>query len=404
MSLGSKNYDFVIIGAGIIGLTIAHELRQRYPDQSVLLLEKELSVGLHGSGRNSGVLHSGIYYPPDSYKAKFCAQGRQALSAFCLEHDLPFREIGKILIPTRVEEDAQLDVLYERGGQNGVIAERLTDADLRRIEPEARSATGKALFVRVTSIANPKSVIKKLASVLVDGGVSIQYAASDLYFDVKNKRVRSAGTDFSYGMLINTAGLHADTVAHQFNIGRDYTLMPFKGLYWKLDPLSGIKLNHLIYPVPDLRVPFLGVHSTTNTEGDVYFGPTAVPAFGRENYRYFDDVNLSDTPKIIKLLALQVLAGRDGFRRLAWQEGRRYLKPWFWQAARRIVPRLKMEHLLSCDKVGIRAQMYHIPSGRLANDFVVEKGENSVHILNAISPAWTCSFPFAKMVVEQYLK
>jgi (S)-2-hydroxyglutarate dehydrogenase len=399
-----NNYDFLILGAGIVGLTIARELKSRFPDQSILILEKELMVGLHSSGRNSGVLHSGIYYPPESYKAKFCSQGRIAMTEFCLEHKLPFREIGKILIPTRPEEASQISLLYERGGKNGVVVERLNKSDLSRLEPEAQSATGDALFVPVTSIANPKLVIKKMAEVLTGGGVTICYGAKPEFIDPVAKRVVTKDQEYFYGTFINTSGLHADTVAHQFGVGRDYTLLPFKGLYWKLDPASGIKLNHLIYPVPDLRVPFLGVHTTTNTDGDVYFGPTAVPAFGRENYKLLEDVNIIEASKFLKLIGIQVLTGRQGFRRLAWQEGRRYMKPWFWQAAKSIVPRLKMTNLLPCDKVGIRAQMYHLPTGQLANDFVVEKAENSVHILNSISPAWTCSIPFAKMIVDQYIQ
>jgi L-2-hydroxyglutarate oxidase len=397
-------YDFVIIGAGIVGLTIARELKSCFPSQTILILEKESEVGLHGSGRNSGVLHSGIYYPPESYKAKFCAAGRVALTEFCQEHKLPFRQIGKILVPTREDEDPQLDLLFERGGKNGVTVERLNEAELKQREPEARSATGRALFIPETSVGDPKAVIKKMAEILVKGGINILFNARPDFVDSGKKSVTAGGKVFSYGMLINSAGLFADQVAHQFGVGKDYTLLPFKGLYWKLDPASGIKINHLIYPVPDLRVPFLGVHTTTNTEGVTYLGPTAVPAFGRENYKGLQGVNTHDTPNIMKLLAIQVLSGRDGFRRLAWQEGRRYLKPWFWEAARRVLPNLKMSDLKTCDKVGIRAQMYHIPTGRLANDFVVEKTQDSVHILNAISPAWTCSIPFAKMVVEKYIQ
>lgn len=403
MPLPEYSPDFLIIGAGIIGLTVAHELRRKYPKATITVLEKEAEIGRHSSGRNSGVLHSGIYYPPDSYKARFSAEGRQALTAFCKKHRLPFRQIGKILLPVRAEDDPQMQLLFERGGKNGVKVSWLDERSLEKLEPEARSATGRGLFVSVTSIASPKAVLQKLAELLAKQRVAIH---KDTTITAVNSSVRQITTKYgkySYGLLINAAGLHADIVAHSFNAGADYTLLPFKGIYWKLDPNSGIRINHLVYPVPDLRVPFLGVHSTTNTEGDIYFGPTAVPAFGRENYRGLENISARELAGFLKILGFQFITGRDGFRRLAWQEGRRYFKRWFTEAARAIFPRLQQKHLEPCDKVGIRAQMYHRPSGRLANDFVVERGQGSVHILNAISPAWTCSMPFAKMLVAEYV-
>lgn len=395
--------DFLIIGAGIIGLTIAHELRRRYPKATITVLEKEPELGRHSSGRNSGVLHSGIYYPPDSYKARFSAEGRKALTAFCKEYKLPFRRIGKILLPVRKEDDAQLRILYERGSKNGVRVSWLDEHGLAELEPEARSATGRALFIPATSIADPKAVLNKLAEILTKRRVAIHKEVSITTVNPSARQIKTTLGQYSYGLLINAAGLHADIVAHSFNTGADYTLLPFKGIYWKLDPNAGIHINHLVYPVPDLRVPFLGVHSTTNTEGAIYFGPTAVPAFGRENYRGFENVSVLELAGFLKILGFQFLTGRDGFRRLAWQEGRRYFKRWFTEAARAIFPRLEQKHLKSCDKVGIRAQMYHKPSGQLANDFVIQREQASVHILNAISPAWTCSFPFAEMVVARYV-
>jgi len=186
-------------------------------------------------------------------------------------------------------------------------------------------------------------------------------------------------------------------------VGERYTLLPFKGLYWKLDPRAGFNIARLLYPVPDLRVPFLGVHSTTTTDGNTYLGPTAVPAFGRENYHGFDGVSAKELLRIGGLLMRQTLSGHDGFRRLAWQEGRRYFKPWFLQAARSILPRLRSEHLLRTSKVGIRAQMLDRTTGHLVNDFVIEQGPASTHVLNAISPAWTCSMPLARLICDEHV-
>ncbi len=396
--------DFLVIGAGIVGLSIARELKQRHPDLTITILEKESQLGCHSSGRNSGVLHSGIYYPPESLKARVCVNGAKEMAEFCEQYKLPLRRCGKVLIGTRVEDGDQLGLLAQRAKVNGILVEELDDRALRNVEPEARSATGKALLIRSTAVGSPKAVLQALQTEIEQLGIEIVCNAKILSVNVGQRELTlENGTRISYGHAINAAGLHADTIAHQFDSGHRYTLLPFKGLYWKLDPNAGFDIRHLIYPVPDLRVPFLGVHTTTTTDGITYIGPTAVPAFGRENYRGLEDVDASELIRISSLLVKQFVAGRDGFRRLAWQEGRRYFKPWFTKAAQAVLPRLKSEHLLPTDKVGIRAQMLDKDTGRLVTDFLVERGPHSTHILNAISPAWTSAFPFARYVCDNFI-
>jgi len=396
--------DFLVIGAGIVGLSIARELKQRHPDATITVLEKESQLGCHSSGRNSGVLHSGIYYPPESLKARVCVNGAKEMAEFCEQYKLPLRRCGKVLISTRVEDGDQLGLLAERARINGILVEVLDERALRNVEPEARSATGKALLIRSTAVGSPKAVLQALHKEIEQLGVEIIFHAKILSVNVEQRVLTlENGTRISYGHAINAAGLHADTIAHKFDRGHRYTLLPFKGLYWKLDPNAGFDIRHLIYPVPDLRVPFLGVHTTTTTDGITYLGPTAVPAFGRENYRGLQGVDASELIRISSLLVKQFAAGRDGFRRLAWQEGRRYLKPWFTKAAQSVLPRLKSEHLLPTDKVGIRAQMLDKDTGRLVTDFLVERGPHSTHILNAISPAWTSAFPFARYVCDNFI-
>ena len=396
--------DFLVIGAGIVGLSIARELKQRHPDLTITILEKESQLGCHSSGRNSGVLHSGIYYPPESLKARVCVNGAKEMAEFCEQYKLPLRRCGKVLIATRVEDGDQLALLAQRAKGNGILVEKLDERALRNVEPEARSATGIALLIRSTAVGSPKAVLQALQTEIEQLGIEIVCNAKILSVNVGQRELTlENGTRISYGHAINAAGLHADTIAHQFDSGHRYTLLPFKGLYWKLDPNAGFDIRHLIYPVPDLRVPFLGVHTTTTTDGITYIGPTAVPAFGRENYRGLEDVDASELIRISSLLVKQFVAGRDGFRRLAWQEGRRYFKPWFTKAAQAVLPRLKSEHLLPTDKVGIRAQMLDKDTGRLVTDFLVERGPHSTHILNAISPAWTSAFPFARYVCDNFI-
>jgi len=400
-----RTTDFLIIGAGVVGLTIARELKRRYPNLQVTVLEKEAQPGLHSSGRNSGVLHSGIYYPPASLKAKVCRDGATEMAEFHERHQLPLDRRGKILVTTNEIDAPQLDLLAERARLNGVAAERIDAETLKELEPEARSATGTALWIPATSVGSPSAMMRVLRQEVELQGVRIECGTKITAVSPLEKQVTLADASaISYGHVINAAGLHADTVAHLFDVGQRYTLLPFKGIYWKLDPASGIKVKHLIYPVPDLRVPFLGVHTTTTTDGATYLGPTAVPAFGRENYRGVKGIDPADLTRILGLLLKQYIDGNDGFRRLAWQEGRRYFKPQFTQAAQAILPRLRPEHLLPCEKVGIRAQMLDKDTGHLVTDFLVERGPSSTHILNAISPAWTSAFPFARYICDNFIE
>lgn len=395
-----RTADFVVIGAGIVGLTIALELRRRQPGIRIILLEKEPEPGRHSSGRNSGVLHSGIYYPPASLRARVCGQGMQEWIEFCLDRKLPLNRIGKLLVPTRLEDMVQLDLLEERARMNGVDALRISAEELHELEPEARSAGGGAIFVRSTSVVSSSDCFASVLAEAEAGGIEILCGRTLGSVDAADRELNWGADRIAYGHAVNTAGLHADSVAHRFGVGRDFTLLPFKGLYWKLDPASGIEIRHLIYPVPDFRVPFLGVHTTTAIDGTVYIGPTAVPAFGRENYRGWQGLSGGELARILGHLGRQYVSGRNGFRRLAWQEGRRYFRRWFAEAASQLLPRLQPHHLLSCPKVGIRAQILNKKSGELVTDFLIENGPASTHVLNAISPAFTSAFPFARHVCD----
>ena len=397
------NPDFLIIGAGIVGLALARELKRRFPDQQVMVLEKEPAPGRHASGRNSGVLHSGIYYPPGTLKARVCAQGATELAAYCQERQLPFTRPGKLLVPAQAADAPQLDLLEARAQEHGIPVTRLHAADLQRLEPDVRSATGEALLVPGTAVVAPAAVLESLSREVQAAGVTLLTGGHLDQVDPARQRLIWSGTTLSYGHAINCAGAHADTVAHQFGAGQRYTLLPFRGAYYKLDPRSGIHVQHLIYPVPDLRVPFLGVHTTTSVTGDVYLGPTATPAFGRESYRGLHGTTPAEAGRIAGLLGRQYLAGRDGFRRLAWQEAARMTKRGFHTAAQALLPRLQVGHLLPADKVGIRAQMLDRQTGRLVMDFLVEQSPGATHVLNAISPAFTSSFPLGRHLIDEFI-
>lgn len=392
--------DHLVIGAGIVGLTCALELKRRSPRARIVVLEKEPSPGRHSSGRNSGVLHSGIYYPPQSLRAQVCTAGAREMADYCRANGLALLPLGKLLVPTRAEDGPQLDLLAERGAANGITVERISAGDLARREPEACSATGEALFVPQTSVVDSAQVLARVVEDVRAAGIEIRCGGTLGAIDAATGAVEWSGAQLSAGHVLNAAGLHADTVAHRFGVGEEFVLLPFKGLYWKLDPQAGIRLNHLVYPVPDLRVPFLGIHTTTSVSGAIYLGPTSVPAFGREHYRGLQGIEGRELASIVARLGMQFASGRDGFRRLALQEGPRYLKALFAAAARRLLPRLRTEHLLPTDKVGIRAQMLDRHSGRLVTDLAVRSGPRSTHVLNAISPAFTSALPLARVICD----
>lgn len=396
----SQTCDFLVIGAGILGLSVARALKAKYSDARTIVVDKEARVGQHQSGRNSGVLHSGIYYPEASLKARVCVEGAQAMAAYCEERGLPLLRCGKVIVPTNEHDDPQLDILLKRGQANGVTAEMLDRTALRELEPEARSATGRALWVPSTAVIDSESVLQQLVTDLQEQGVIIHWTTEVQGISVEKREARAGKHTFSYGHLFNTAGLHADTVAQACGLAERYAILPFKGLYYRLDPASGLQFNHLIYPVPDLNVPFLGVHVTKKVNGDVYLGPTAIPAFGREQYHGLHGLYWSEATSIVLRLAKHYLEGKQGFRHYAHAEAGRFLKSRFASAASGLVPRIEARHLLSSDKVGIRAQLVDRVKGELVMDFLCEQNAHSTHILNAVSPAFTSAFAFARLLLN----
>ncbi|MGB1907188.1 MAG: FAD-dependent oxidoreductase, partial [Spongiibacter sp.] len=321
--------DFFIAGGGIVGATLALELRRRFPDLSVILCEKEDRLGAHASTRNSGVIHSGIYYDPNSVKAKVCHEGAKRMIAFHEENSLPIRKMGKLLVCPEADMTDQIDVLYQRAGRNGLNASLIDETTLKEMEPEAHSAGGRAIFVPMTAVGDPAATMQVIEKHLSDYQVKVITGAG---FATRNRDGSiglSNGEKIAFGYFINAAGGYADKVAHAFDVGHDYKMLPFRGLYWQLASDAGIHLNHLVYPVPDLRFPFLGVHTTTTVDGRIYLGPTASPGFGREHYRGFAGVNLTDTLNTLLHSGAQFWGNRNGFRNLAFQEIKRLTKGGF---------------------------------------------------------------------------
>jgi len=378
-----KTYDTIIVGGGIVGLAIARELLSRDPKQRIAVFEKEPELGKHASGRNSGVLHSGIYYPPASLKGRLCTEGSRLMREYCDERKLPIARIGKVIVPANDADDAQLEVLLERARANGARAEIVADA--REYEPEARP--GRALFSPDTSVVDPKRILASIADELRAAGVEFVF----------NREVTEIDRG-TYGFLVNAAGLHADRIARPYGVGERYTILPFRGRYYKLH--APFVIRRLVYPIPDLRVPFLGVHFTNAVDGTTYIGPTAMPALGRENYSGVHGIRIGDATSIATTIVRQYASNKQGFRTLLHHEAARLLKGNFAAAGRALVPRLETKHLTPSTKAGIRAQLFDRVKNELVMDFVVERGERSLHILNAVSPGFTTAFSFARFALD----
>jgi len=403
----NKNCEFLIIGGGMVGLSIAYQLISRKISKRIIIIDKELDLGLHSSGRNSGVLHAGLYYKPDSLKAKVCVKGAKRLKDWIIEHKIPLNKCGKVIVPNKTQLDSQIDLLFERGRANGAEVQIIDELQLKEIVPEAISATGRAIWSPNTAVVKPIEVINTLKIELKNLGVEIYTNISKWMVDIRSKKIQlNNNYSINYEHVINCAGLNADKVAHSFDVGKNYRIMPFKGVYWQIKKSSKIKIKTNLYPVPDLDLPFLGVHFTPNTDKipKVSIGPTASLAFGRENYKDLDNLEFIMSIKNISIISKLYFMNKGGFRRYLHEQALLSMPNLFFKAAKELIPTLKLEDIEKSNKVGIRSQLLNIKREILVDDFLCIDGPSSTHLLNSISPAFTASFEFADYVLDLILK
>ena len=395
-----KHPDFLIIGGGIIGVSIAREIRARFERARVVVLEKEKFLGAHGSGRNSGVLHAGFYYSADSLKARFTRQGNIALTRFCEERHIRLNRCGKLVVARSASDLPQIDELLRRARANGVPLESVSEEDARKIEPRVKTFE-RALFSPTTSTANPLEVLEAMRAAAEDEGIRFLLGTS--FENLRDRAFETSEGKLTPGYLVNAAGLHADTIARQYGFSEHYRIVPFKGLYlYGNERAHGFRTN--IYPVPDLRNPFLGVHFTVTVDGHAKIGPTAIPAFWREQYSGFEGFDLADcVATLLRELGLILFAGFD-FRRLAVEELLKYNRRHLVKLAQELATGVDVSHYTKWGKPGIRAQLMDTRTRKLEMDFVLEGDESSYHVLNAVSPGWTCSIPFAEHVTNQIVR
>ncbi|MDP3428504.1 MAG: L-2-hydroxyglutarate oxidase [Humidesulfovibrio sp.] len=395
--------SILICGAGIVGLTVARDLVAAGHDD-ILIIDKEPEAGRHASGRNSGVLHAGIYYAPGSLRAQSCLQGNFRMKQYCEERGLPLLKTGKVIVARDESELPTLRELYARATQNGAKVDLIDDAQLAEIEPNAKSA-GQALFSHYTAVVDPKAILKSIQKELLESGkVRIRFATRFLgqaADEGRRLRIRTTNGDISCAFFLNAAGAYGDVVAHAFGLGRDYQLIPFKGIYKKLKAEKAHTIRGSIYPVPNIKNPFLGVHFTRGAHGDVYLGPTAIPALGRENYGILSGID-SEAPSILLRDALLFLRNKK-FREVALEEPRKYSFKYFFNDARKLVKELSPDDIENSPKAGIRPQLVDVKKNELVMDFVIEGTDSSVHVLNSISPAFTSSLFFSGMLLDKYV-
>ncbi len=381
-------YDYLIVGAGIIGLTIAYELLTRDKLLRIAIVEKESNVAQHASGRNSGVLHSGFYYSSESLKAKFTVNGNKKMKEFCKDNNIFVNSTKKLVVAKDEKELEGIYELHRRAKVNGVETKIIDEDEVKKIDSNVKTYK-KALFSPSTASVDPKEVCLRLKEVLQKQGVNFYFNTS---FEKSNLK---------YDYLINSAGLYADKIAKKFGLAKEYTMLPFKGIYLKyLEDKTAIKTN--IYPVPNLANPFLGVHYTITVEGDIKIGPTAIPAFWRENYRGWNNFVFSEFIEVLYYASKLFILNSFNFRALALSEMQNYNRKIFIEKARDMV--FSIGNDFKAIPPGIRAQLLNTRTNELIQDFVVEHTDTSTHILNAVSPAFTCSFAFAQYVVDEIYK
>ncbi len=393
-------YDIIIIGGGIIGLSMAKALKEKDPLLDIAIIEKENEIASHASGRNSGVLHAGFYYDKDSLKAKFSKIGNREIQAFCDKFELKINKCGKIIVAKNQDELKGLKELKKRADINKVDLFWIDKKELEKKYPYIKT-TEKALYSPTTATIDPKELCLKISYFLQNQGVNILTNTKYLK-RVDDNTIATTQGYIKYKKLINCAGLYADKIANDFGFAKDYTIIPFKGIYLK-DSENQSKLTTNLYPVPNLKNPFLGVHFTYAVDKSAKIGPTAIPAFWRENYKRFENFSISEMVNILYYEIKLFFTNAFGFRDLSIQEIKKYNKWYLTELTKSMIRDMNLDKFDKWTTPGIRAQLLDKRTLELVQDFKVEGDENSIHILNAISPALTSAFPFTRWIVKQYL-
>ncbi len=391
-------HDVAIVGGGCVGLSVAKHLAEKTA-LDIAVLEKEHHLAAHQSGRNSGVLHPGFNYPPDSKKARFATEGTTRMKAYCAKHGVPCEEYGVLVVATDDEEEARLHELAKQAKANGVTYELLqSQAAIQEHEPYAEGQA--ALYAPEAASVDAEQYVYALAREIRNLGVTIYtgYEVTTISHAAKGYHIQTGNGRFDVSYLVNAAGLYADTLAHQVGVGEHYQVVPFRGEYYELRPERADLCQTMIYPTPNPELPFLGVHYTRRTDGKVIVGPNAVLAFGREAYAN-TDVDIRELIETLTYGGFQRLLSSPLMLSVAWDElNKSYRKEKFTEASQQLVPAIRTEDLQK-SYAGIRAQLV-ATDGTLVKDPLFIARDDAIHVLNAVSPGFTSSLPFGEHIAE----
>lgn len=397
-----REATFIVVGAGVMGSAVARELIQRKCG-SVIVLEKEKKPAQHTSGRNSGVIHSGFNPKPGTLKAKFCIEGNKKLKEFCLSKNIAMLETGTLVVAQKENEFPVIEELLRRGKENGAPGICIIEkAELQKKEPNVEGL--KALFSPSGGITSGKDVTNALVEEAQSLGAEFFFEQNVTQISPSTKRltVTTSKETYKCEYLINCAGLYADEVAHLISVGMTYSIVPFRGEYFQIIPEKKDIINTMVYPVPNLQFPFLGVHWTKTITGDAIIGPNATLAMGKESYSFFD-IHFKDAFNMVTQNKFWRMWKNPEFRKVAIDQAQVSLsKKRFVSEAKKLVPNVELSDFVT-GKRGNRAQLIN-QEGKLVDDILIERGEKSIHVLNAVSPGFTCSIPFAAYVVDEALK
>ena len=395
---------FLVIGGGVIGINIARFLKHRFRDCRVDLIEKESQIGVHASGRNSGVIHAGFYYSADTLKARFTRSGNKQLTEYCKEKSISVNRCGKLVVARDPSDLPFIDELMLRAQRNNVPLKKISVEEAREIEPRVKTCEW-ALYSPTTATISPSQLMATLKEDAQSEGVNFRFDCRYLSSSgVRSRKVvqTTSGT-IQAGYVVNAAGLYADRIAQDFGFSESYRILPFRGLYlYSTEPVGSLRTH--VYPVPNLGNPFLGVHFTITMDGQVKIGPTAVPAFWREQYEGLKNFKPSEFSEIIWRNLRLMFSAEFDFRKLAFEEFSKMTRRNLVARASALLTDVHESQYLKWGPSGIRAQLLNIKTGKLEMDFLIQGDDKSLHVLNAVSPGLTCSLPFSEYVVEMVSK
>lgn len=389
-------YNIAIIGGGIVGLATAMNLQQKYPQKKIILVEKENHYATHQTGHNSGVIHSGVYYQPGSYKAKLTTQGNRALVEFCQTHNIKYDVCGKLIVACKEKELSQLENLYQRGLQNGIAVTKISREEAREIEPYVNCI--QAIKVPTAGIVDYKEVAKKYAEIFCDSGGEIRLNTKVVNLKYQNSQhiiITNQG-EITSKYLVNCAGLYSDKIAILGGVNPEMKIIPFRGEYYELKPEKRYLVKHLIYPVPNPDFPFLGVHFTRLIDGNIHAGPNAVLSLKREGYKK-TDFALGEFWETITYSGLWKLASKyyeEGIEEII----RSFSKTAFVRSLQTLIPEVQENDIIP-SPAGVRAQALN-QDGTLVQDFALLPTENALHVCNAPSPAATASLKIGEVISQ----